>query len=88
MTVDVIATTAEMLHNFSGELLSDDFASGKANATLEVTRTDLAITKSFTDDPVAPGSSATLEFVISNFDRSHSASNVSFKDDLTALVPA
>jgi uncharacterized repeat protein (TIGR01451 family) len=88
VTVDVTGTGTGMLDNVSDELLADFVSSGKASATLDVTITDIALTKSFTDDPVIPGGSVTLEFTIDNVDRNFSASGIAFTDDLTTLVPA
>lgn len=88
VTVDVVSNGVGSMNNITSDLLADFTSAGKATDSIEVTRTDLALTKAFLDDPVAPGSSATLEFTISNFDRSSSATSVAFTDDLTALVPA
>ena len=88
VTVDVVTTGTGELSNLSGELLANFVSAGKASATLDVTRTDLAIRKSFTDDPVPPGGMATLELTLDNFDRNFSATGVTFSDDLTTLVPA
>jgi acyl dehydratase len=46
----------------------------------------LSITKSFTDDPVAPGDTATLEFTLTNLDPSQAASAITFTDDLGAAL--
>ena len=48
----------------------------------------MPLTKSFTDDPISPGGTATLDFTITNFDRLFSATGIAFTDDLTTLVPA
>ena len=88
VVVDVIATSGGMLDNVTGELTSNAGSSGKASDTLEVTVTPLAIRKAFVDDPVPPGATVTLEFVIDNFDRNFSATGVAFTDDLATLVPA
>ncbi|MCP3868633.1 MAG: DUF11 domain-containing protein, partial [Gammaproteobacteria bacterium] len=85
VTVDVTATSAGNLDNFSGELLADSVTSGKANATL-VANSGLALSKSFTDDPVPPGGTVALEFTIENFDRNFSATDVGFTDDLGAAL--
>jgi len=86
VTTDVVATGAGMLDNVSGDLLADFVSSGKASDTLDVTVTPIALTKSFTDDPVPPGGAVTLEFTIDNFDRSDSATSISFTDDLNATL--
>jgi hypothetical protein len=92
VSVDVVSTGGGLLHNMSGELTSvsgfTTLSSGKASDTLSVTVTPIALSKTFTDDPVPPGSTVTLDFKIENFDRSFSATGVAFTDDLTTLVPA
>jgi hypothetical protein len=88
VTVEVVGTDVGMLDNVTGDLLADFVSAGKASDTLAVTITDLALTKSFTDDPVPPGSTVTLEFSLFNFDRTFSATGMAFTDDLTTLAPA
>lgn len=90
VSVDVVATGAGNLDNSSGNLTSSPGSgtqdSGKANATLTVTRTDVALVKSFVDDPLSPGSTVPLVFSITNFDRNFSATNIAFSDDLDATL--
>ena len=90
VSVDVVATGGGLLNNTSGELTSSDgfstVSSGKASATLEVTVTPLSLIKSFTDDPVPPGGTVTLEFTINNLDRNFSATNIAFTDNLDAAL--
>ncbi len=86
VTLDVEATAVGMLANVSGDLLADFVVAGKASAILEVTREDIHIQKSFTDDPTPPGGTVNLEFIISNFDRNNNATAVSFTDDLTTAL--
>ncbi|MEE8522548.1 MAG: hypothetical protein V3T72_01350 [Thermoanaerobaculia bacterium] len=94
VTVDVTATGVGMLDNISGELTAafggafTIFSNGKASDTLDVTVTPIALQKSFTDDPLPPGGTVTLDFTIDNFDRDFSATAIAFTDDLTTLVPA
>ncbi len=88
VTVDVVGSFTGMLHNVTANMLADFTAAGKASDTLDVTVTPLAIQKSFTDDPVPPGGTVTLEFSIINFDRNFAATGIAFTDDLTTLVPA
>ena len=91
ITVDVIATANGLLDNVTGELLSisgfTQLSSGKASATLEVTATQIALSKSFSDDPVPPGGTVELAFTINNFNRIDSATDIAFIDDLATLVP-
>ena len=89
VSVDVVATGGGMLNNISGELTSGPspgVSSGTASATLDVTVDTLHLTKSFTDDPVPPGGTVTLEFTIENFDRIDSATGIAFSDDLGAAL--
>ncbi len=94
ITLDVVGVGAGSLDNLSGELTYRSgfsfsiFSAGKASATLEVTVAPLALQKSFTDDPVPPGGSVTLDFTLDNFNRLFSATGLAFTDDLTTLVPA
>ena len=47
----------------------------------------VTLTKTFTNDPVLPGGSVTLEFTIENFDPNNSvAADIGFTDDLDAVV--
>jgi hypothetical protein len=90
VSVDVIGGAVGLLGNTSGELTSVDVfttrSSGKASDTLEVTVDPISLIKSFVDDPVPPGSSVTLEFTITNFDRFDSATGIAFSDDLDAAL--
>ncbi|MEM7584608.1 MAG: hypothetical protein AAF560_14555, partial [Acidobacteriota bacterium] len=85
-TVDVVSIGVGTQVNVTGNLLADFTGAGKASATLDVTRTDLAIQKAFVDDPVPPGNTVELEFTIANFDRTSSATGVAFTDDLTTVL--
>ncbi|MEM7051040.1 MAG: IPTL-CTERM sorting domain-containing protein [Acidobacteriota bacterium] len=53
---------------------------------LEVSSTQLSLTKEFTDDPVAPGGTATLEFTLTNLDAANAATGIAFTDDLDAAL--
>ncbi|MCB0207993.1 MAG: DUF11 domain-containing protein [Anaerolineae bacterium] len=90
VTVDVVATGLGDLNNSSGTLTAlvsvSTLSSGKANDTLAVTHTDIALTKSFVDDPVSPGGTVPLVFSLTNFNRNNSATNIAFTDDLDATL--
>lgn len=90
VSVDVIAGSVGILENLSGELSSTPSgspeSSGKAGATLEVFANRLALTKTFTDDPVAPGDSVTLQFTLTNLDRRGPVTDITFTDDLDAAL--
>ncbi|HSL84073.1 MAG TPA: hypothetical protein VLF66_14975 [Thermoanaerobaculia bacterium] len=47
----------------------------------------LVLTKEFTDDPVLPGATVTLEFTIQNLSPSAEATDVVFTDNLGAVLP-
>ncbi len=99
VSVDVVGGGVGALGNTSGELFSTPPAltplnsSGKAAAILTVTPfTDLLeVLKKFTDDPVPPGGTVTLEFTVTNRSRDFAAEDITFDDDLettlTGLTP-
>ena len=90
VTVDVVGGAAGSLGNTTGELLAGDLfnpvSCGKAAAVLDVTVDQISLTKSFTDDPVPAGATVTLEFTVTNLDRNNAATNISFTDDLDAML--
>ncbi len=90
--VDVVATAGGELDNVTSELLvspggTGQISAGKASDTLDVSVSQIALQKEFTDDPAAPGSTAALEFTVTNFDRLATATGIAFSDDLTTLAP-
>ena len=93
VTVDVTTDSAGVFVNTTGELLTGNslLSSGFASAVLDVPVEFLS--KLFSDDPVAPGGSVTLQFTITNPDRDNAATNIAFSDAidplgaLTGLVP-
>jgi len=92
VVVDVLGNAVGELGNVSGELTSTPptgtptRSSGKASATLTVEVEQISLTKSFTDDPVPPGGTVTLEFTIRNLDRRSTATNIAFTDDLATVL--
>ncbi|HLE85862.1 MAG TPA: hypothetical protein VJG13_16105, partial [Thermoanaerobaculia bacterium] len=84
VTVEVVASLAGSLGNTTGELSSNLGSSGKAAAVLQVVLDSLV--KTFTDDPVAPGGTVTLQFTVTNFDRDEAATDLAFTDDLDAAL--
>lgn len=46
----------------------------------------LQLTKAFTDDPVGPGDTVTLQFTLDNLDAAAAVSDISFTDDLAAVL--
>ena len=79
-----LANTAELLAGLGFPLVTDSV--GLAGAVLTVSVNELTFFKSFTDDPVAPGTTATLRFDIINFNRSNPATAIGFSDDLAAML--
>jgi hypothetical protein len=53
---------------------------------LQVSSELILLTKSFTDDPVAPGGTVTLEFSIDNLDPANPVTALAFTDDLDAAL--
>ena len=53
---------------------------------LTVDSNRLQLTKEFTDDPVPPGGTVTLEFTLTNLDTLNAASSIDFTDDLGAAL--
>jgi hypothetical protein len=77
-----INTTSLFSATIGGSLVSLPNASD----LLVVAADRLSIAKSFTDDPVPPGGTATLEFTLTNLDPSLSATAITFTDDLDAAL--
>ena len=73
--------TSSLAANQGGAVVIDP-----ATDDLTVTSSLLALTKSFTDDPVAPGGTVTLEFTLTNMDAAQAASTIGFSDDLGATL--
>lgn len=59
-----------------------------ASDTLAITSpvTNMVFTKSFTDDPIAPNGTATLQFTITNPDTISAITSIGFTDDLNAML--
>lgn len=85
VTVDVTAASAGLYENVSLPLDSDpgDLLSGFATAVLDVRKGFLI--KSFTDDPVVPGGTVTLEFEINNPSRDFPATAIAFTDTIDPM---
>lgn len=73
-------------NNVTSSLTTDQGLVAPAVDTLTVDSNRLNITKSFTDDPVEPGDTVTLEFTLTNLDPTNTASAVAFTDDLDAAL--
>ena len=84
ITVDVTASTVGSLVNTTGNLSSSSGNSGTATDTLTVVAPP-SLSKSFTDDPTAPGGTVTLQFTITN-STGTGATSIAFTDDLDATL--
>jgi uncharacterized repeat protein (TIGR01451 family) len=84
VSVDVTVGDFGTYVNSSGELAGSGWTSGRATAVLDASRKFLL--KSFTDDPVPPGGDVTLEFTVTNLNRSDTATDITFSDDLDATL--
>ncbi|MCP3867430.1 MAG: hypothetical protein GY703_04895, partial [Gammaproteobacteria bacterium] len=75
-------TYNNMTNNLSTSLGTID----PAVDTLAVNSNLIELTKSFTDAPVAPGDTVTLELTLTNLDADRAASAIAFTDDLGATL--
>lgn len=81
ISVDLLATPLGIFETTTGELSQNGSnPSGVARAALSVERG--LLTKTFTDDPVGPGDTVTLEYTLTNFERGNDATDIGFTDDL------
>ena len=89
-SVDVKATGVGIAENVSSELLTTAggplVSSGFATDSIELATDELVFQKDFIDDPVLPGGTVVLEFSILNANRSNSATDITFTDDLDAVL--
>ncbi len=93
VVVDVTANASGVLNNVSGDLTSllapgsqPILNSGFATDQVQVASNLIALTKTFTDDPTAPGGTVTLEFEVRNLSRGSTATDIAFTDDLGAAL--
>jgi len=90
--VDVIAGSVGSLQNLTGDLTVFSFPTfqsrpgGKAGDTLDVFAERLSLTKTFVNDPSAPGGAVDLRFDLINLDRRNEVTAIEFTDDLDATL--
>lgn len=88
VSFDVLATDVGRIEHLTPNYsTADNFGTttvvGASSAALQVTRAgDLHIRSEFIDDPVIPGSLATMRFTINNFDRGLNVVDVAFSENL------
>jgi len=89
ISVDVIAVGNGTIVNVTEDvIITNPFqaSSGKASAELVVTSAPLGITQNFVTDPVAPGSTVTVEYTLTNRSRNDSATDLAFSVDYGAAL--
>ncbi len=77
-----INATSQLTATVAGSQVTLD----PATDGLEVSSDFLTLTKTFTDDPVAPGDTATLEFTVTNTHPTQPVTAIAFADDLDAAL--
>jgi len=87
ISVDVVSGARGQLDNVTSSLSSAppfgfSTESGKASARLTVDASEVNLSKSFLGDPVPPGGTVVLEFTLRSFNRTDTAVDVGFSDDL------
>ncbi len=86
MTVDIQAELGGIVATTTGQLFDNlSVGAGKASALVDVTVSPLNLGAFFVDDPVPPGGTVTLEYIITNFHPSD-ATDLAFTDDLDATL--
>ena len=91
VSVDVIGSVIGQLGSVSGDLSARNqtfviLSNGLAGATLGVTGGGLQLTKTFVDDPAAPGGTVTARYRVTNLSRLDQATAIAFEDDLDAAL--
>lgn len=96
ISIDVVGLAAGNNISMSGEITSNfpgaaPVSSGRACGALEVIPSedlaDISFTKSFVEDSIAPGESDFLVFTITNNSQTDTFTDISFTDDLNAMLP-
>ncbi len=90
LNVDVRGAARGTANNVSNDLLTTRFTqlnSGFSTDSILVSNSgDLVLTQSFVDDPVNPGAVVDLEYTLTNFNRTESATNISFSNNLDVTL--
>ena len=89
VSVDVLGGSVGILESVSGELTYSGLSfgsTGRAGASLNVIIERIAFTKSFVNDPAAPGDTVDLEFSLRNINRGGVMTDIGFTDDLDAVL--
>lgn len=91
VTIDVPANAPAGEFSNTTSNLSGDDGTGPGNVAAPATAdiliiNALSLQKFFSDDPVMPGDTVTLEFILSNQSDDEAIADISFSDDLDAVV--
>jgi hypothetical protein len=91
VTLQVPGSVASNIYNNTTSNLfatieAQNLTLNSATDNLVVNSDLLMLTKSFTDDPVAPGANVTLEFTINNLDPVNPIIDITFTDDLDSVL--
>lgn len=92
ITVDIVAETSGDTSLTSNEIsyfTGASFSGGYATAVASVTAPETSVPdliKRFTEDNVAAGSTVELVFSMTNYSRDENATNITFTDDLDAML--
>ena len=87
VSVDVTALAPGTMVNTTGDLTSSLGNSGTASATLSVAEGAFSLSKNFLSAPVLRGGTVVLEFTLTNQSSVSALTNITFIDDLGAVVP-
>ncbi len=96
ISVDVVGLSAERNISISGDITSsfaggNPVSSGRACGALQVIRSgdlaDISFSKSFVEDSVDPGGKDFLVFTITNNSQTETFTDITFTDDLNAMLP-
>lgn len=96
ITVDVVGLVAGRNISISGDISSsfpggNPVPSGRACGALEVIPSedlaDISFSKSFVEDSVDPGGTTDLVFTITNNSQTETFTDITFSDDLNAMLP-
>jgi uncharacterized repeat protein (TIGR01451 family)/MYXO-CTERM domain-containing protein len=89
VSVDVVAGAVGVSNLITSDLRDMMMVPlGRASVALEVpTPTVVHLGAFFRGDPVTPGGTVTLEYTVANYSRDYPATDISFSDDLSAVIP-
>ncbi|MBK1790297.1 DUF11 domain-containing protein [Persicirhabdus sediminis] len=84
LSIDIVADGRGVNDLFCDAFIQS--AASYATTSILTQPVDLLIEKKFLNDPVVPGSTVELEYTITNYSRSETVDNITFTDDLDAVL--